>query len=206
VTPVSFGGPLLDEYGNYVGILGGSIIPGGDPVKTLGLLNEPGATSGTIEMEVTGLAVPHGLFPESNASDTGARLTEIANRGEFLSPVVKSDSIQYASLASAVTKDPGNTLTPKGFKRVFSRRENKATMYVNWQTTSKEKVICVLRLFGADNRQLSESKPREVSLGPGKYVATTWDIPIGAMPDGIYRVDLILNDKTAWRDFFRITD
>jgi hypothetical protein len=206
VTPVSFGGPLLDEYGNYVGILGGSIIPGGDPVKTLGLLNDPGATSGTMDMEMTGLAVPHALFPESTAGDTVARLTEIANRGEFLSPVVKSDSIQYASLASAVTKDPGNTLTPKGFKRVFSRRDNKATMYVNWQTTSKEKLICVLRLFGADNRLLSESKPREVSLGPGKYAANTWDIPVGAMPAGIYRVDLILNDKTAWRDFFRITD
>lgn len=206
VTSVSFGGPLLDEYGNYVGILGGSIVPGGDPVKTLGLLNEPGATSGTVEVEMTGLAVPHTLFPQTTAGGTSVRLAEIANRGEFLSHVVKSDSIQYATLAGAVTKDPRNTISPKDFKRVFSRRENKATLYVNWQTTSKEKFICVLRLFGADNKLLSEAKPREISLGPGKYVATTWDITFGSMPVGIYRVDLILDDKTAWRDFFRITD
>jgi S1-C subfamily serine protease len=206
VTPISFGGPLLDEFGNYVGILGGSIVPGGDPVKTLGLLSEPGATNGTLDMEMTGLAVPHTLFPESAAGGTGARLAEIAARGEFLSTVVKSDSIQYATLTSAVTKDPGNSISPKGFKRVFSRRENKATVYVNWQTTSKEKLICILRVFGTDNTLLSEAKPREVSLGPGKYVATTWDMTIGAMPTGIYRVDLILNGKTGWRDFFRITE
>jgi hypothetical protein len=49
VTPLSFGGPLLDEYGNCVGILGGSIIPGGDPARPLSLLSEANANSRTIE-------------------------------------------------------------------------------------------------------------------------------------------------------------
>jgi hypothetical protein len=35
---------------------------------------------------------------------------------------------------------------------------------------------------------------------------TTWDITVGKMPPGIYRVDVVLNDKTAWRDFLRVTD
>ena len=51
-----------------------------------------------------------------------------------------------------------------------------------------------------------ESKPREISLAPGKYMTTTWDMAITTIPAGIYRVDLVLNDKTAWREFFRVSE
>lgn len=206
VTSVSFGGPLLDEYGNYVGILGGNIIPGGDPIKTLELLSDPGATGRTADWETTGLAVPHTLLPEFPAASTTTRLAELANRGEFLPPVVKSNSIQFAALAGLISKDSANMLTPRDFKRVFSRRDNKAVVYVNWQTFAKEKLNYVLRLFSDDNKLIGESQPHQLSLAPGKYVATTWDVPFSGRPAGIYRVDLILNGKAAWRDFFRITD
>ena len=93
VTSVSFGGPLLDEYGNYVGILGGSIVPGGDPIKTLSLLNDAGATDRTTDWTTTGLAVPHTQLPDFAAASSVTRLAEIANRGEFLSLVVKSKSV-----------------------------------------------------------------------------------------------------------------
>jgi hypothetical protein len=53
---------------------------------------------------------------------------------------------------------------------------------------------------------MSESKPRDVSLSPGKFAATMWEIPAATMPPGTYRFDLVLNGKTAWRDFFRITE
>jgi hypothetical protein len=206
VTSVSFGGPLLDESGDYVGVLGGSIVPGGDPIQTLGLLSDTGATGGTTDWQTTGLAVPHTLLPDPPAASAITRLGELATRGEFLAPVVKSNSVQYATVTSAVTKEPSNMISPRDSRRVFSKRDNKAVVYVNWQTYSKEKLICVLRLLNADNRLISESKPREVSLGPGKYAATTWEIPFGSMPAGIYRLDLILNDRTTWRNFFRITD
>lgn len=205
VTSESFGGPLLDEYGNYVGIVGGTIVPGADAIKTFSLLSDPGATN-RMDWQTTGLAVPHTLLPEFSNVGTGTRLAELITRGEFLSPVVKSNSVQYVTLTSLVSKEPSNTISPRDFKRVFSRRENKAVVYANWQTYSKEKLICVLRLFTADNKLISEAKPRELSLGPGKYVANSWDISFGNMPAGIYRVDLLINDKTAWRDFFRITD
>jgi len=37
-------------------------------------------------------------------------------------------------------------------------------------------------------------------------MATTWELPVGTMAAGIYRVDLLLGDETVWRDFFRITE
>lgn len=206
ITSASFGGPLLDEYGNYVGILGGSILPGGDPIKTLSLLSEPGAIGRPTDWETTGLAVPYSLLPDFNAAGSSTRLAELASGGEFLPPVMKSNSMQFVTLAAGVTKDRGGLPSPRDYKRVFSRRENQAVAYVNWQTQSKEKFSCILRIFDADNKLVSESKSRELSLAPGKYMSTTWDIPVGSMAPGIFRVDLVLDGKTAWRDFFRITE
>jgi S1-C subfamily serine protease len=203
VTSSSFGGPLLDEYGNYVGILGGSIIPGGDPIRTFSLMGDPGATSRATDWETTGLAVPQTLFPDvpTNASPTS--LAELASRGEMLPPVIKVHSLQSATLAVMA---PGRAQFPQEYKRVFSRRETKPIVLVTWQGFEKEKFTSVLRLFSSDNKLVSESKPKEISLTSGKYMTTMWEIPVAAMPGGIYRFDLVLNGKTAWRDFFRITD
>ncbi len=203
VTSLSFGGPLLDEYGNYVGILGGSIVPGGDPVRLLSLLSDPAATNSTTGWETTGLAVPQTFLPEVPADASSTRLAELAVRGELLSPVVKTNSVQSATLG---TMGPGSGSTPRDYKRVFSRRDSKPVVHVTWQGVEKEKFTCVLRLFNTDNKLISESKPRDMSMAPGKYMTTTWDIPAAAMPAGIYRFDLVLSGKTAWRDFFRIVD
>lgn len=206
VTTLSFGGPLLDEYGNYVGVLGGSVLPGGDPIKTLILLSEPGTSGRASDWETTGLAVPRTLLPDIPESAPATLLSELASRGELLPQVVKSDSFRSAALATMAGKDRASGFIAKEYKRVFARRDTNVTVYVSWQTTSKEKLICTLRLFNMDNKAIDQSKPREISLGPGKYMETTWDIPFKTMPSGIYRVDLVLNDKIAWRDFFRIAD
>jgi hypothetical protein len=206
VTTVSFGGPLLDEYGNFVGILGGSIVPGGDPIKTLSLLNDTGATDRTTDWTTTGLAVPHTQLPDFATASSATRLAEIASRGEFLSPVVKSKAIQFVTLAGRVAQEQSKVLTPRDFKQVFTRRDNKAYVYVNWDNSSKEKLNCVLRLFDADNKLISETAPRQISLAPGKYMATTWDLTIGNSRAGIYRFDLNLDGVPAWREFFRITE
>jgi S1-C subfamily serine protease len=203
VTSLSFGGPLLDEYGSYVGVLGGSVLPGGDPIRTLSLLSEPGASGRPADWETTGLAVPHTLLPDIPSNAAPTRLAELADRGELLSPVVKTHSVQSAVLADM---GPGSGATPRDYKRVFSRLDIKPVVYVSWQGAEKEKFTCVLRLFSTDNKLISESKPRDMSLAPGKYVTTIWDIPAAKMPAGIYRFDLVLNGKTAWRDFFRITE
>ncbi|HXR32564.1 MAG TPA: serine protease [Verrucomicrobiae bacterium] len=206
VTSVSFGGPLLDEYGNYVGILGGSIVPGGDPIKTLSLLNDAGATDRTTDWTTTGLAVPHTQLPDLAAAASTTRLAELAKRGEFLLPVVKSKSVQFVTLAGQVAREPSKMLTPRDFKQVFSRRDVKAYVYVNWDNSSKGKLNCVLRLFDADNKLISETETRQVTLAPGKYIATSWDLSIANSRTGIFRLDLILDGVTVWREFFRITE
>jgi len=137
VTALSFGGPLLDEYGNYVGVLGGSIVPGGDPSRLLSLMSDSG-TGGRMEWETTGLAVPQSLLTDVPADAAPTRLAELAVRGEFLSPLVKTNSLQSASLG---TMGSGSGTSPRDYKRVFSQRDIKPVVYVTWQNVEKEKRV-----------------------------------------------------------------
>jgi hypothetical protein len=207
VTAPSFGGPLLDEYGNYVGIVGGNIVPGADPMKIVGLLSETGTGRAT-NWEITGMAVPSTLLPNLSTAAPPTRLADLASRGEFLAPVSENKSLQFATLASSIAKDArrGSSPSPSDERRIFSHRDNSAAVYATWQPRTKEKLHSVLRCFDSDNNLVSESKPRELSLVPGNWITTTWEVPVGRFAAGIYRVDLVLNDKTAWREFFRITE
>lgn len=53
---------------------------------------------------------------------------------------------------------------------------------------------------------ISDYKPREISLAPSKYASTNWDLPVGLMSRGICRFDPLINDKTSWSEFIRITE
>jgi hypothetical protein len=131
------------------------------------------------------------------------RLADLAGRGELLSPVMKTNSVQSATMG---TMGPGSGAALRDYKRVFSRRDVKPVVQITWQSVEKGKFTSVLRLFNTDNKVISESKPRDISMAPGKYMTTIWEIPAATMPAGIYRFDLVLNGKTASRDFFRIVD
>jgi len=206
VSPESIGGALLDEFGNYVGIIGGSIVPSANPIRILALLSESGASSVSLDWETTGLAVPQSLLPALPSNAPPTSLADLANRGEFAPLVLKSNSIQYMSVTSAISKDSGSIPFPRDSKQIFSRRDTRAVVYVNWQTSSKQKFVYSLRLFTADNKMISSSRPQQISLAPGKYSSTNWDLPVGLMSPGIYRIDLLTNDKTSWREFIRVTE
>jgi S1-C subfamily serine protease len=207
VSSQSIGGALLDEFGNYVGVIGGSIVPSANPIRILYLLNDSGNSNAAPDFDTTGLAVPNSLLPDLplNAAPPTS-LAELSNRGEFAPLVVKSNSVQYMSVTSAVAKDSGNIPVPRNTKQVFSKRDNKAAVYVNWQSSAKEKINCFLQFFSADNKMIFASKPQDLSLGPGKYSSTTWDVPLAPLSPGIYRIDLFINGKTSWREFIRVTE
>lgn len=206
VSSQSIGGALLDEFGNYVGVIGGSIVPSANPARIMVLLSESGSASSALDWETTGLAVPQSLLPAFPSNAPPVSLAELANRGEFAPLVIKSNSIQYMSVSSALGKDSGRIPFPRDSKQIFSKRDAKAVVYVNWQTSAKQKVSYTLRVFTADNKTVSASKPQEISLAPGKYASTNWDLPVGLMSPGIYRIDLLINEKTSWREFIRVTE
>lgn len=37
-------------------------------------------------------------------------------------------------------------------------------------------------------------------------MANSWELPVGNMQSRIYRVGLVLDTQTVWREFFRVFD
>lgn len=206
VSSESIGGALLDEFGDYTGIISGSIVPSADPVHILALLSDSGTSSSTIDWQTTGLAVPQSVLPDLPSSSAPTSLAELAKRGEFAPLVLRSNTVKYMTVTNSIGKETGGIRLPGQSKAIFSQHDNHAAVYVTWQASTKEKVASTLRLFTVDNKMISASKPQEISLSPGKYAWTTWDLPVASLRPGIYRVDVLLNDKTAWREFIRITE
>jgi Trypsin-like peptidase domain len=205
-TPESVGGALLNEFGEYVGLIGQDAAPGGGGLRILSLLNAVGGKVDITGLELTALAVPLSLLPADAGDKQPVALSELEAKGEFLAPVVKSHFVATASLSSYIAKDSDSPLAARDYREIFSRRDQKGSLYVNWLPSKRQKVTSEIRLFNLDNKMLVSSKPKELSLNPERFMATTWEIPVGNMPAGVYRVDLLLDSQTVWREFFRVTD
>jgi trypsin-like peptidase len=206
-SATSIGGPLLDEFGDYVGVIGGTVVPGVSAMKMLDLMREgPSSKTDIITYENGAMAVPISQVPEVSASSAETSLEELGRRGEFLAPITKSGLIGFAQLAVSTGKAGNRSNVPREYRSVFSRREGHATVFVNWQPTRKAKGKAVLQVFNSDNRKVAESKPQDLSLSPGNFLASSWDVSLGNLTPAVYRVDLLFGEQTVWRDFFRVTD
>lgn len=206
-TAMSIGGPLLDEFGDYVGVIGGTILPGASAMRMLDLLGESRSPKGgPIVYENGAMAVPILQVPEGAPTSASTSLKELDRRGEFVPPVTKSGLIGFAQLAVGTGKRGNPANTPHEYRWIFGRREGHATVLVNWQPTTKAKGKAMLRVFNSDNQGVVESKPENLTLTPGNFLASSWDVPVANLAPGIYRVDLLFAEQTVWRDFFRVTD
>ena len=206
-TATSIGGPLLDDFGDYVGIVGGTVLPGATAMRMLNLLGDsPSAKGGPAIYENGAMAVPISLVPNTPSTSAKTSLAELDRRGEFLAPVTKSGLIGFAQLAVASGKGANRINAPHEYRWIFSRREGHATVFVNWQPTSKAKGKAMLRVFDSDNRKVAESKPDNLNLSPGNFLASSWDVPVENFAPAIYRVEVSFGEQVAWRDFFRVTD
>lgn len=205
-TPESIGGALLNDYGEYVGLISGDVAPGSSSLRILSLVNAVGGKVDLAGLDTTGLAVPLSLLPSSLNEEQAKTLGEIGKRGEFIPPVVKTQLVSTASLSTYIAKDPNSPMMAREYREIFSRKDQKGSLYVNWMNVKKQKITCEVRLFNLDNRLLVASQPKEITLNSDKFMATAWDIPVGNMVPGVYRIDLVVGPQVAWREFFRVTE
>lgn len=206
-SATSIGGALFDEYGDYVGVIGGTAVPGVSAMKMLELMRDgPSSKTGMFTYENGAMAIPISQVPEIPPSSSETPLEELDRRGEFLAPIAKSGLIGFAQLAVPAGKNGNRSNMPREYRSIFSRRDGHATVFVNWQPTRKAKGKALLRIFNSDNQKVAESKPLDLTLSPGNFLASSWDVALGNLVPAVYRVDLVFGEQTVWRDFFRLTE
>jgi hypothetical protein len=111
-----------------------------------------------------------------------------------------------AAMAAYIEKNPDRLAFAKDYRQVFRKTEGKASLYVTWDSQTKQKVESQIRLYDLDNKLLTDSKPRQLTVNPGKFMSTVWDIPVGMMQPGMYRADLLVDGAVIWRNFFRVVE
>ncbi len=196
----SIGSPVVNEYGDVIGMLGGLPFPGAwwrDPVRSYFALHASGSGA---------TAVPTELVVAGSASQQPAALESMLTNGQFLPPIAEHRDISRATIARYLdSRTPGFT-NPQDEKFEYSRKDREAFLYVLWEPKIKRKGQVSFRVYGLDNRMLSQSKPGKINLRPGEFSTSTWQLNVSTWPLGIYRIDIIIDQDTMWRGFLKVVE
>jgi S1-C subfamily serine protease len=193
------GGPLLNEFGEAIAVLGGTLTPG------LGLsAQRPVGYVPFFSVSNNGMAVPLADVPAAPAT-APARLGDLAARGVFVPPVVGSVRVITGNFALKVETNSGVPM-PIGEKSEFSRKEKEAVAFLTFEPHEKREGMTAFHVFDSDNRRIMQGRPAKMTLRPGRYSVTSWSFAIADLAPGVYRVDLVMADAPIWRSFFRIID
>jgi hypothetical protein len=192
------GAPLLNEYGEVVGLIGGVPFPGaystGDTVvSTAALRLNPFPSS----------AVP---ISQVKTQGTAASISTWEASGSFMPAVRPLVDVSRSGVARKVVFNNGYPET-QDERSDFKRSDKQVTVYVAWTPQKKLKGIGVFRLFASNNNLLLESKASKMNFDPNdRMTSSTWNLGIGQLPPDIYRVDIRLDAETIWRGFFRVVE
>ena len=197
----AIGSPLLNEFAEVIGFVGGSLLPGAAFIEDMAFgartFSLGGASRGT-------LAVPINLIDESNG--TATTIEGLAKSGQFIPALVSSQSVLSGVIARAVnTKaNPPRTIEERN---EISQANPQAVVFITWLPTEKRKGYPSLRIYDLDNRQLSEYRnKKKITVTPNKISYSLWELNLAGLPNGIYRIDALLDGDYVWRTFFRVVD
>lgn len=199
-NPVSVGGPILNDFGDVIGMLGSLLLPGAGDSPSSAV-----PPSGAVESVAVAaaLAVPTDLVRIPPPDQPSSTLADLAAKGLFMPPLKALDQVGYGTLALALDSR-GPQAWPRDSRNRFSHSDGKMLVFINWMPKAKYKGVATLRFYDVVNKELAQSQPSNVNIRPGQFTSTSWTVPLVSFPAGTYRADVYLGDAPAWREFFRV--
>jgi len=197
----AIGSPLMNDFGEVIGMIGGSLIPGAafneDAAFGEGSSNLGGVTRGT-------LAIPIELINDTTVNAT--TIDGLLKAGQFTPPLVTSPSVLNGNLARTINKktDPPQVIDEKS---EFSPANADAVLLITWLPKEKRKGQPSFRLYDIDNQLISETlNKKKITVTPNKLSYSLWEMNFAKLPPGIYRIDVLLDGDFVWRTFFRMIE
>jgi hypothetical protein len=77
---------------------------------------------------------------------------------------------------------------------------------VTFETKKKRKSSAAMAIYDLDNRLIGQSPASKLELSPGKMTFFSAPIDLANLASGVYRADVLVDNSTVWRTFFRVTD
>ena len=194
------GSPLLDEYGEAIGVVGGSMIPGVASTKGL-----PGVNFGASQLANANpglVAVPIRTYSKPVSGPTN--LAQLAIDGVFTSAITRFENIQYGVLAKRVETKSVPMAKEEGYE---FRPTDPMIVFLEWRPKEKIKTRSLLRIYDLGGRALIEGKTSKLDVKPGPGTSYTWwKADITGLKPGIYRVDVLVDSNPIWRAFFKVRE
>jgi hypothetical protein len=186
----AIGGPLLDFYGNVVGLIGGNLLPGLPADARFASLMLSGANT------IAAIPIEKGMVESKTSS---MKLQTLSNSG-ILTPALSETPVFVNGM---VTDNIPADLNLQS-KVQFARGET-IIIYTNWvRKENIRKGVTSIRVYDSRNRLRSQGKPQPLNLPANSMLQFTTQFPVGSLEAGIYRVDVFWNDLPVWRAFISI--
>jgi trypsin-like peptidase len=201
-SAAAIGGPLLNEYGKVIGVMGGTLLPGVSTLEGLrfgyspGLLKIGGALRGVLGVPIELVT----LSPPRKVS-----LADLARAGQFTPLLTQEDTILSGLLCKQIDRK-SQLAQAVGQSSEFHRSDAEIYVMVSWYIQGKRKSQTTLEIFDMDNRAVYQTGPNKLNLEPRKVLSADWRVPVNQLAPGIYRVDVFLDGEPAWRSFFKILE
>jgi hypothetical protein len=187
------GDPVFNEFGELVGITGGSLVPGASDLSDLL----------RFRAELHGVPIVPISLVRSALGGAAVPLADLRARGELLSAVVGGQHVMSGGFARGIAKT--QTIVPTDQRREFSVSDKQFVAFVTWSPQLRLKGALVLRLHDEANHVVVDSKPGKLDLRPGDARLSSWTMTVPERP-GVYRADVLVDNVPIWRGFLRIVE
>lgn len=195
------GGPLLNRYGEAVGIIGN---------QNASIYREPSilvAAKGAARNQIPSgstLGIPAILIPfqETNATDLG----NLNRNRHSYPPLTAFRYVQYCQLTHRIDHSTGTAL-PLDSANAFARRDGKMAVFVRWDPKEQMKTSAFFQIYDANDTPVTppgKFKESKLNFRTGQRASSYWEWKIADMPIGHYRIDILLANEPAARAFFKI--
>ena len=200
----SAGTPLIDAYGDAVGIVGAIWEPGTalhDP-EGRGFLAAPSAVP--LQLGGTSLAVAIERVVDDGK---GAReLAELASSVPFI-PMIGPSSVHVMRGTTAQSaKRATGFFETVDTRASFSKARGPFAVVLDLMPRDKLKGLLVaVTLYAPSGQRIAATKPLAVKGEPNRPLGVSWAIDAAALPPGVYRLDVGGDADVMWRTFIEIT-
>jgi hypothetical protein len=188
------GEAVFNEFGELVGLTGGSLLSGAYELSELM----------QFRAELRGVPIVPISLVRAPLESSAVPLADVRARGDLLAAVQSGQNVMSGGFARGITK--AQTVTPAGQRREFSAsRDKEFVVFVTWSPQVRLKGLNVLRVYDEMNHLVVESKPAKVDLRPGDGRLSSWKLTVPER-SGVYRAEVLIDAVPIWRGFVRIIE
>jgi hypothetical protein len=192
------GAPVVNEYGEVIGILGGSLYPGAH-AEDEGAYTVRAVREGGMATPVSVVTVPSAVAPTTT-------LAKLDAAGQFVPRVSKQPELLYGLLATGFDTKRNEFPTARENSVLFSRKDGRLAIVLIWNPRSKLKGEIALAIYDLHNQPVVRTEPSRVKMSAGTYFQSAWNLNVKPLNVGGYRADVLQDGQPIWRAYFRITE